>query len=294
MNPTTTQQVAPQTVPAPVATPVTPQEVVIEAPKEDILKRVATNATVPNDAPKVSVSMDDIKDPAARQVLEKRLAEANASISKTFGEVGADKAKLMKQVEQLQAELNQPWTPQRLQQHLNKQDFRQSAESLQAQAAPNGWEGSQAEWSTLTPGEKQQFQNLVASQNNLTQQMNQMLQSQVDIQLKTKYPDYDPSEVDSFYRESAEGRVAPDRIREMIYKALKYETHINRAVEITKADKLALNQERVNGMAINTSPTTLSANKPEKQAGESTQSWLSKVTKWNLEQVAKYRANQKQ
>lgn len=293
MPPTPTQQPAPQAAPAvPVAPAVTPQE----APKEDILQRVSKVAVKPNEpseSPKVTVSMDDIKDPIARQVLEKRLAEANESISKTFGQVGADKAKLMKQVEELQGKINQTWTPQRLQQELSRQDFVQAAQALQAQAPPNGWDGSQAEWSALTPNEKQQFQNIVANQNNLAQQMNGLLQSQVDTTLKTKYPDYDPTQVDSFYRESQEGRVQPDRIREMIYKALNYDTHVQRAYDFAVQDKTSLNQDRVNGMTPNASPTTLSANKPEKQPGESSQSWLSKVTKFNLEQVAKYRASQR-
>lgn len=304
MPPTTMQQPAPQTASAAPVTPaVTPQvqapvTPVVEVQKtpEDILKRVSQPAAAvsTNEAPKVTVSIEDVKDPVARQILEKRLAEANASIAKTFGEVGADKAKLLKQVEDMQSRLNQGWTPQRLQQELNKQDFINSAQSLQAQAAPTGWDGTQAEWSSLTPGEKQQFQNIVASQQTLTQQMNQMLQSQVDQQLKTQFPDYDPSQVDSFYKESFEGRVGQDRIREMIYKALNYEKHINRAVELTMQDKLALNQERVNGMALQTTPASISPNAPEKQPNESTQQWLSRKVKWTLGQIGNARASQRQ
>lgn len=291
-----TQQTAPQTVTptAPAATPVTHPTIEAPTQQQDLLKRVAqpaTSPTPPNESPKVSVSMDDIKDPIARQLLEKRLAEANESISKTFGQVGADKAKLMKQVEDLQSKINQNWTPQRLQQELSRQDFVQAAQALQAQAPPNGWEGSPAEWSSLTQSEKQQFQNIVASQQTLTQQMNHMLQSQIDSQLKTQYPDYDPTQVDSFYRESAEGRVAPDRIREMIHKALNYESHTRRAYELGQQDKANLNQERVQGMTTQTTPATISPNKPERLAGETAQHWLSKVTKWNLERVSFQRSS---
>lgn len=305
MPPTLTQQPAPQT-PAPAAAPVTPavtpqvQAQVVETTKqpEDILKRVSQKETpaepASSDAPKVSVAMEDIKDPVARQILEKRLAEANESISKTFGQVGADKAKLMKQVEELQGKINQSWTPQRLQQELARQDFVQSAQALQAQAPPTGWDGTQAEWSSLTASEKQQFQNIVASQQTLTQQMNHMLQSQVDAQLKTQYPDYDPTPIDAFYRESLEGRVPTDRIREMIYKALNYENHVKRAYGFAMQDKTSLNQERVNGMTPQATPATLSQNAPEKLPTETTQQWLSRKVKWTLGQVGAYRAGQKQ
>src|SRR5258706_6513635 len=216
--PASTPQAAPQPqTPSTPASPV-PQPQTPATPEPSLLQRLtmipAQGQITQVETPQVTVQTDDLKDPQARQVLENRLKEANLKISKTFGEIGAEKAKLMKQIEDLNQKVAtaQTWTPQRLQEELRKTDFVQSAQTLQAQVAPQGWEGSHEEWSALSDYDKQRFNSVLQQQNTLSQQMNQLLLTQVDAQLKTKYPDYDSTKVDSFIRDASEGRVPPDQI----------------------------------------------------------------------------------
>lgn len=303
MPPTIVQQPAPTAqpiAPAPVSTPVvvqTPEAVKpVEIKSEDLIKRASSitpQETPTNEAPRVSVSLDDVKDPVAKQILEKKLAEANAAIAKTFGEVGADKAKVLQEVDRLKAEMTKPWTPQRLQEELRRQDFVQSAQQLQASVAPPGWEGTHDEWSALNTSEKQQFQNLVTNQSHLTQQMATLLQSQVDSVLKTKYPDYDPVSVDDFIRKASAGQIPPDQIREFVHKAMNAERWVKQAYGFAMQDKAVNLQEKINGSTTMGITASLTQEKPTKAAGESDRTFFSRLGKWNLAHVKSAVANQR-
>lgn len=261
-------------------TPLTAQEVIQRASKVQQEASPAPNT----EAPKVNVSLDDVKDPIARQLLEKKLAEANSAISKTFGEIGAEKSKHLQEIERLKSEATKGWTAQRLQEELRRQDFIQAAQTLQAQAAPQGWEGSHEEWSALSPQEKQQFQSIVANQQNMARQMEQMLQSQVDATLKTKYPDYDSKAIDDFL--SRAGSLPPDQVRELVHKAINAERWAKQAYELAMQDKSVTFQEKLNGSAIpNGMNANLSDEKPTRQPGESTSKYLSRIGLWNLNRV---------
>lgn len=290
-------QVAPPPASAPVVTaPVTPQEPA-KATQDDLLKRLATSnisqAPPTLDAPQVNVEMADLKDPASRQVLETRLKEANAKISKTFGEIGAEKAKLMKEIEDLKSKANPNWTPQRLQEELRRQDFIQSAQQLQAQVAPQGWEGSHEEWSALSDNDKQRIQSVISNQNQLTSQMNQLLMSQVDSQLKTKYSDYDSQKIDQFIQDAQTGRVPADQMREFVHLAMNAKRYSEQAYNFGLSDRNTNVQEKMNGATNMGLNTTLSEDKPMRQPNEHSRSYLSRLTNWNLDRIKLKASNQR-
>lgn len=264
-TPTTTQN-----QPAPNAAPIQ------EQPKESVIKRAASTqpapaATPSNEAPKVSVSLDDVKDPVARQILEKKLEEANRGVSEAFGKIGAEKSKYLLEVEKLKAEVGRPWTPERLQQELSRQDFIQSATTLQNSVAPQGVD--QEAWSSWTAQEKQAFQGQQSETRALKAQLEFMQQSQVlsavDTDLKTEYPDYDPARVNEFYQKAQQNQFSPKEMREAIYWATNGKALVERAYALGLTDKATTVQEKINGMShngLNMTPTT--SNTVERKPGE--------------------------
>jgi hypothetical protein len=260
-----------------VSTQTTPpvQPAMEAKPEDSFIKRVSqkSNPTpTPGEAqtqpPSISITMEDVKDPIARQILEKKMAEANKGISEAFGKVGAEKSKYIQEVDKIKSELekvrresNQPWTPQRLQQELNKQDFVQSATTLQSQVAPQGM--AQETWSALTPEEKQ---SIVATQQKTTmleQQLAAMQQSQVmsslDSELKQEYPDYEPSQIREFYQKAQSNQISTKDMLKSIYYATNAEKLISRAYELGRQDRESTIKEKITGispMGINATPTT--------------------------------------
>lgn len=290
MNQTVQQPTQAPATPAPaVSTPeaVKPSEVTAENIIQRSSARPPVSQTPANaEAPRVTVSMDDIKDPIARQIIEKKLHEANAGIAKTFGEMGADKLKYVKEAEtlrkQLESSTNQSWTPQRVQELLNRPDFVQAAQTLQTTVAPQGWQGSTEEWSALNSNEKAQFQGVLNSQRALESQMGQMLQSQIDATLRTKYPDYSSKEVDDFIREAQGGSVSPDRIREAVHLALNAPRYIKQAYDFALQDKTATITEKLNGatqLGLNVTPSQAPV---AKNTGERSGSHFSRMAWQNL------------
>lgn len=297
-------QSAPVTPAAPA--PAAPAQPAAQAAPEvakqqpDLLTRVSTpeaaKPTAPGEAPKVSVALDDIKDPVARKLVENRLEEANKKIMQTFGEVGADKSKLMKQVEELNSKLaaSSTWTPQRLQQELNRPDFIQAAQYIQAQAAPPTWRGSQEEWSGLNEHEKAAISNATQETQALRQQMSQLLISQIDGSLRAKYPDYDPQKVNDFVTRAQSGSMSLDEIREYVHLGMNAKSYSDKAYQLGLTDRTVDVTEKINGLTPNTALNTqASPDKPTRQPGEHSRNFLSRLTSWNLDQIKQYGRSQR-
>lgn len=263
--------------PAPVSTPAVNATVVpaVEA-KDSVIKRAAAiptpaPSTNGNEPPKVSISMDDVKDPLARQILEKKLEEANKGVSEAFGKVGAEKSKYLQEIEKLKAETNRPWTPERLQQEINKQDFIQSATSLQSSLAPQGV--PQETWSALSPEDKQLILQAKQEAALARQEVFQMQQSQVlttvDTELKQEYPDYDSAPINAFYQKAQSNQLTPKEMREAVYWAINGRKLCERSYELGRQDNKTTIQEKINGISpngLNITPTM--GNTVERKPGE--------------------------
>lgn len=259
----------------------------IEPSSIDLVKRAASipqqeQKPQANEAPKVSLTMDEVKDPAARAILEKKLAEANTAISKTFGEIGADKAKYMQEVEtlrkQLEASTNKKFTSRDVQDLLQRPDFVQAATELQASIAPQGV--STEAWSSWSPEEKQAFQRqqqeVQALRAQLDSQQHSQVISQADEQLKVQYPDYDSSKVNDFYRRAERNELNPTELREAVYWAINGKNLVSRAYNMGQEDKNSNLKEQLNGLSpqgINMTPTTQVV--VERKPGERTSSAFS-------------------
>lgn len=274
MPQTFVQQPAPTQAPQPAAPVSTPQQaqVVVATPapaptpeakpEESILKRTIAAAQAPqpaatNEPPRVAISIDDVKDPVARQILEAKLAEANKGISEAFGKIGSEKSRYMSELDQvrkqLEAETNKRYTVSDVEQLLNRPDFIESAQQLQSRIAPQGV--TQEAWSSWTDQEKQAFHRQQQETQSLKQQLEFMQQSQVmaavDNELKSEYPDYDPAHVNEFYRKSQQNLLTPKQIREAIYWATNGKDLVSRAYELGTKDGKTNFTEKVNGLSPN-------------------------------------------
>ena len=199
---------------------------------EDILKRASTIKDTPQSDPleKPKVSLDDIKDPVAREFAERRVKELESGFNKKYEDI----ANKRKELETKLADSSQPWTPQRIQSLLKDQTFLSSVKELQSQSSPPDWTGSEDQWSSLSPSEKKEFENLRQENQSTRLQVQQLLQTQKDKELKELFPDYDPVEVDRLQKGLIDGSVIATR--EHLFKVANYEKMAKRVYELGYED----------------------------------------------------------
>jgi hypothetical protein len=256
---------------------------------EDILKRsVTAEASVKPSSSESnaseladlkSVKLDDIKDPQARAFVERRVKELESGVNRKFEEL----AEKRRELEARLAEANPTWTPQRIKTLLQDQNFLSSVQELQRTSAPQEWEGSQEEWSSLSPREKQEFDNLRRQNMDMSRKFDQLLQSQEaqkqDEQLKQKFPDYDPEEVNKLQKGLMDGTIQATRAD--LWKVATFEKAIERAYRLGLQDKNQGLKEKINaGSNFNEMNVNSSNEVPEE------------IKKMGITEILKYRLSQ--
>jgi len=199
---------------------------------------------------KGNVKFDDIKDPLARALAEKRLKELESGFNKKYEQV----ANLRKELESKAAQINAPrqWTPDELDRALKDPAFIQLVQARQQHASSNmppaNFDGSADEWSALTPQEKQA---VVSAQNTAQTALDevsalkyQLSRTEEDSKLKTSYPDYDPKVVDQIQQDLATGRL--QATREHLWKVANFESAVERAYRLGLQDRKLQVTEKLN------------------------------------------------
>lgn len=212
----------------------------------DILKRTGmTSNEVPasNDAPSNPSDFEGITDPNARRILEEKIKNLESGYNKKYQQV----AEMKKDLER-QSQANDRWTPEKLQQYLNREDFVQAAQALQQRSAPREWTGSSEEWSALTDGEKQQFSEMNQRLHRQESQMNQMLKLREDEMLKQQYPDYEPATVDKLMNDLISGSYQATRAD--VWKVANFESAVERAYRMGQEDAAKAREERGNPVSL--------------------------------------------
>jgi len=185
---------------------------------------------------KESIKFDDIKDPKARALAEKRIKELEAGFNKKYEKIAEIRKDLESKINQA---TNRQWTQEELDRALKDPSFVQLVQARQQQAAasaaPATWEGSTEEWSALTPEEKQQFAQLNNRLSAQEQIMHDMLKTQEDQKLKELYPDFDPRVVDQIQQDLLAGRV--QATREHLWKIANFESAVQRAYRLGLQDR---------------------------------------------------------
>lgn len=273
---------------------------VTSAPKaDDIVKRMGTTGsqsspdgtTVPTlDPSEVGYDpkmIENIKDPEAKKFVEELKKSLEKGFNQKFMKLANEKKEVENLRQQLQAQTNQPWTPQRVQELLRDPAFAQSAASLQQSAPPAEWTGSAEEWSTLTPNEKRQFAELRNAVGQQQMQLNRMLISQEEEKIRAKYPDYDPTLVERWYRDAAEGRIPEGQIRELIHKALHFEKYVEGGYKFGLEDRNQMLREKSQAISPSGVATQTQTEVPKRAEGETSRSLFAKLAKMRLSQNQK-------
>lgn len=288
----------PDVTPQPTATPApaagAPPVSAPEAPKSaaELITRVATAAAAPApaapaEAPVVPITLDEIKDPAVRAVVEKKLKDLESGYNKKYMTLAEEKKATEDLRKKLEADTNQSWTPQRLQEMLQRPDFAQAVQTAYAaqaqQTPPSNWEGSTEQWSNLSDSDKHAFRQLEGKVNILLNQQEQTQHATEHERVKSRFPDYDPVVVEKFYQEANTGRVSSEQVKEMIWKALNFEKYVQNSYQFGLTDRNGNIQEKVGGTTNPTNPKMTSVgDMPTRTDGEGTASFVSRLARWNL------------
>lgn len=232
-------------VEAPIEKPV---EAKVETPSiksSDILSRTVTSTAKAEVSPAIEegmtqVSLDDIKDPAAKLIIEKKIKDLESGYNKKYQTV----SQLRKEAEDLKFKYSN-WTPQRLAEELRKPEFVQAMQTLQQTAPPSNFEGNVEEWSGLNENEKNRILANERETKQLQVQLAQMKQKEEDVEIKKLYPDFEPQVVDEAIRGLSDGSITASRAD--IWKVVNHDKNVEKGYQFGYEDGYKKALDKLNG-----------------------------------------------
>lgn len=289
------QAQAPAKAPEAQAAPIEVPKDLSQRLSQPVVKEAQKEASPAQDGPTpIEISLDDIKDPVQRSVVQKaletKLKQANDAISRKFGEFGAEKSKLLQEKQAIELQLeqakNKHFTVQDIQQMVNRPDFIQAAQAYQQQLAPEGWNKSAEEWSNLSESEKSMVANALREAQSAKAQVSQMQLSHLHNELRSQYTDYNPAEVESIITRANTGQMTQKEIFELTYKALKAEEMAKRAYQLGYQDSQSVTREKVGGASMpNGIQTQVSSESLQRLPNEPSRSFFKRVAEKSLASV---------
>ena len=270
----------------PQVTPVQPQQTpatVVEqqaepAKQEDLVTR----------ASKVNITSPQKKDEGNPFGLTKEdydKVQSDPTLSKFYKSMQADyvrktqeTAELKRQTEDKAKQLSN-WTPERVQQLLNDQQFVQAAQQVAQSQNPTNSGLTDQEYSALTKTEQAQLSNMQQQLQSMQQQNWQMQQKAQDEQLKSKYANYAPDIVDTTVNQLVNGQVKANR--EYVWKAIDYDDAVRRAYELGKQDRVMETTEKQQATSLTGFQATPQNNITPTQ-GESNRDFFRRVAQQRL------------
>ncbi len=274
-----------ETAPAAVVPPIVPNAPAVETPAVNLIDKVAQFkktqiATKPAEGQTFFdyKEIDKITDPVAKKFAEDAYKSMQSGFTKKTQEIAEQKRSYEQKIVEMQN-----WSPERIQRELlNNPQFLQAAQQIAGnQNQPNSGLTDE-QFSALTPQEKGQIDALRSKINTLEQSNFQATVAQRDSQLQTKYPDYNPSQIDLTIRNLAQ--MNPLDIREHVYKSLKHDEDVAAAYELGKSERESLNQTKINAIGPTGTTVLSSTDKPVREKGETDQAYFMKLTLHNLAQ----------
>lgn len=250
-----------QTNDTPAPSPIT------EKPEENIIKRVADFK--PTEAP-ASKPTPDHFDPNAWGNIEsvdeaKNYAQsAYKSLEKGYQDKYRDIAELRKTLESQIKNEPQTWTPERVRQLMQDQNFVTSANDVLQNSQED-------EYSSLSDKDKQEIARIKQENQLVMQNQSKLIREKEDTELVNKYPNYNPKAVDTITADLLANRVT--NTREYIHKVLDYEPGIKRAYELGRQDERKQINVNTEGTSydggISTSTPSSPLKRDERESGES-------------------------
>jgi hypothetical protein len=225
--------------------------------------------------------IEKITDPNARKFAEDAYKSMQSGFTKKTQEIAEQK----RAFDQKLAEM-QNWSPERIQRELlNNPQFLQAAQQVaQTQNPPNSGL-TEEQFSALTPQEKAELAQVPTLKNEINQlkQVNyQTIVAQRDSQLQTRYPDYNPTQIDATIRDLAQ--MNPLDIREHVYKSLKHDEDVAAAYELGRQETRGLNQEKINAITSNGNSVASADGLPTREKGDTDQTYFMKLANFRLAQ----------
>lgn len=215
----------------------------------------------------LDAKIEKIQDPAIKEEIVAMKKSLLRGENQKYQEI----ASLRKQYEQRLGEI-QSWTPERLQQEMSKPDFVQAAQTLYGNQSPNGSGLTEQQWSALSDTEKAELNQLKQKIVSLERNSYEAVKSAQDAQLKAKYADYDPQEIDKLTEDLMKGKL--QATREHLYKVVRFEKAVEKAYQLGLLDRNEQNKEKINGMTYDGSGNIQKPVVVEKEKKESTQQFF--------------------
>lgn len=277
-------QVDTQATPAPQATGTEGKQVETPAPatpQPDLITRVSQVKVNQQPSPSPQAPQGDDKfnindlDQAIEKIPDSSLKEHVLGLKKSLlrgeNQKYQEIANLRKQYETKLAEVT-TWTPERLQQELNKPDFVQAAQVVLKEKNPTDSGLNNEQWSALSEAEKQEITQMRQKIQFLEKNSWEAIKAQQDAQLRGKYANYDPTTIDSVSNDLIQGK--RQATREDIFKVVDYDNAVRRAYELGLMDKQEQNKEKINGMTYAVGNNVAQPNGIQREKGESTQDFM--------------------
>ncbi len=225
--------------------------------------------------------IEKITDPNARKFAEDAYKSMQSGFTKKTQEI----AEQRRSFEQKLVEM-QNWSPERIQRELlSNPQFLQAAQQVAQTQNPQNSGLTEEQFSALTPAEKAELAQLPTLKNeinNLKQVNYQAVVAQRDNQLQTRYPDYNPTQIDATIKDLAQ--MNPLDIREHVYKSLKHDEDVAAAYELGRQEAKGLNQQKINAITQNGSAAVNSDGLPTREKGDTDQMYFMKMANFRLAQ----------
>lgn len=261
--------------------PAQPQVPVVAAPEPDLLTKVSqfkpqVVASEIKNAPE-QPEFEKITDPIAREAAKQAVERMRRDIQSSADRRVEESKRLIEQ--------SRNWTPERIQQELlNNPAFVLAAQQVAATQNPPNSGLTDEQFSVLTDKEKAEVTSLRSEINQLKQNNVQTTLraeiAQKDVQLQTRYADYDTNRINQAYENLANMGVAD--VREHIYKATFHDDHVKAAYEMGKADANGLNKDKINALSPGNGSVNNTTDVPTKNEGESNQAFFVRIAQYRL------------
>lgn len=244
--------------------------------------------------------LESIKDPIARAAAERAYKSFQSDYTKKTQAIAEQNRKLEEERKALEAKASQAnqrtvWTADKIQKELlSDPTFVAEAQRLaQANPTPSNPTSSgltDDQWSALTSEEKAKF-NLMEQKLAKLEQQSKQSEQQAQIALvqqqhqalKAKFANYDSDIVDTTVRNVVDGKAQIGL--EHIWKALDYESAVNRAYELGRLDAAGKAKDKLGNMSYEGGQVSGSKSMLEPEKNESTPSFFKRLALSRLAEV---------
>jgi hypothetical protein len=272
-------------------------EVAKEEPKvEDIVSRVSKFTEKPSTPAEEKSSfnrndIEKIQDPTARKFAEDAYKSLEAGYTKKFQELSSQRKELESLKQNLEAQRNQGWSPERIQQLLDDPTFVKAAQQVTStqKVTQQGVDLTEEEFNYLTPEQQKVYarsKQVEQTLGNVVGELNRIqLQSEHE-KLKGKYANYDSNSVDKLRQDLMRGSY--QATSEDIWKVYDYENAIKRAYELGKSDKQSNISEKIGATSLSENLNITSQDEvPKKGPNESFSEYWRRIAKRNMDRFVK-------